>query len=229
MSYWVIVVMMLFLVTSFLTTRFVFGGVPALFTKTLASVGFMFAAILGVIYTSFFKFHAFLILGLLFGLIGDILLDLKRLYKQDSAVYLNYGMLVFGLGHIMYFMMLGNYYGFEGDFIVKSFISLGIAVVVSAAIVFGGAKLLKLNFGEFKWQSFAYSIVLVFVAVLSLFMSLKNDAMWFVTAGLIAFFASDLVLSTQYFGGREENKLLTTINHILYYGAQVLIAGQIFY
>jgi len=229
MSYWVVVVMMIFLVSCFLATRISVGGVPALFTKTIASFGFIFAAVIGLIYTDFEKFHAFLLFGLLFGLIGDVLLDLKRLYKQDSATYLNYGMLAFGLGHIMYFMMLGNYYGFEGDFITKTFISLGIAIAVSALIVFAGGKVMKLNFGEFKWQSFAYSIVLVFVAVLSLFMSLKNSAMWYVTAGLIAFFASDLVLSTQYFGGREENKLLIIINHILYYGAQILIAGQIFY
>lgn len=228
MSYWVVVVMMIFLVASFLATRYMIGGVPALFTKTLASFGFVFSAIIGLIYTDFEKFHAFLVLGLLFGLIGDILLDLKRLYKQDKAVYLNYGMLAFGLGHIMYFMMLGNFYGFEGDFVVKTIIALGIAVAVSALIVFAGGKLMKLEFGEFKWQSFAYSIVLVFVAVLSLMMSLKNNAMWFVTAGLIAFFASDLVLSTQYFGGREENKVLIAINHILYFGAQILIAGQIF-
>ena len=44
-------------------------------------------------------------------------------------------MLVFGLGHIMYFMALGNYYGFEGPFIGKTFIALAIALVVSAGIV----------------------------------------------------------------------------------------------
>ena len=45
MSYWVIVVMMAFLVTSFLATRFMIGGVPALFTKTICSIGFVFAGI----------------------------------------------------------------------------------------------------------------------------------------------------------------------------------------
>lgn len=228
MSYWIIVVMMIFLVASFLATRCTIGGVPALFTKTMASIGFVFAAVIALIYTKFEKYYAFLIIGLIFGMIGDILLDLKRQYKQDKDVYLNYGMLVFGLGHIMYFMALGNYYGFEGPFIGKTFIALAIALVVSAGIVFGAAKLMNLDFGDFKWQSFAYSTILVFVAVLSLMLSVKHSAMWFVTAGLIAFFASDLVLSTQYFGGKEENKWLIVINHILYYGAQTLIVGQLF-
>lgn len=228
MSYWVIVVMMIFLVSSFLVTRCTIGGVPTLFTKTMASLGFVFAGIIALIYTKFEKYYAFLLIGLIFGMIGDILLDLKREYKQDKDVYLNYGMLVFGMGHIMYFMALGNYYGFDGPFIGKTFIALGVGLAVSAGIVFGAARLLKLNFGNFKWQSFAYSVVLVFVAVLSLLLSVSHSAMWLMTIGLLAFFASDLVLSTQYFGDKEENKILIIINHVLYYGAQVLIVGQMF-
>lgn len=228
MSYWVIVVMMIFLVASFLATRFMIGGVPALFTKTIASLGFVFAAIISIAYFEVEKYFIFVITGLVCGMIGDILLDLKRLYKQDSEVYLNYGMLAFGLGHIMYFMAISNAYGFTGAMIGNIFISLAVALAVSALIVFVCARFMNLDFGKFKWQSFAYSTVLVFVMMLSLICSIKNSQMWIMTAGFIAFFASDLVLSTQYFGGREENIPLTIINHVLYYGAQVLIVGQLF-
>jgi len=225
MSYWIIVVMMCFLVASFLTTRFMIGGVPALFTKTIASLGFVFAAILAMIYVDFEKYYAFVIVGLIFGMLGDILLDLKRLYTDDKAVYLNYGMLVFALGHIMYFMALGNYYGFNGTFIGETFISLAVGLAVSALIVFVVAKYMKLDFGEFKWQSFAYSTVLVAVMTLALITGIKNNSLTLMNIGLVAFFLSDLVLSTQYFGGKEDSKVLTAINHILYYGAQVLIVG----
>lgn len=228
MSYWVIVVMMLFLVTSFLVSRFIVGGVPALFTKTIASLGFVFGAVLGMIYLDFEKYHAFIIIGLILGMLGDILLDLKRLYKQDAGVYLNYGMLVFGLGHIMYFMALGNYYGFAGSFIWKTFVALGIGIVASALIVFVFAKFLKLDFGDFKWQSFAYSTVLIAVMALSLLLGAGNKDLLLMNIGLVVFLASDLVLSTQYFGGREDSKILTAINHILYYGAQVLIVGVLY-
>lgn len=225
MSYWVIVVMMAFLVATFLATRFMIGGVPALFTKTIASLGFVFSAVIAIIYVDFEKFYAFIIVGLVLGMIGDILLDLKRLYKEDAGTYLNYGMLAFGLGHIMYFMALGNFYGFDGSFVGKTFISLAVGLVASALIVFVFAKFLKLDFGEFKWQTFAYSTVLIAVMVLSLITGIKNNTLMLMNIGLVVFLASDLVLSTQYFGGREENKILTTINHILYYGAQVLIVG----
>ena len=228
MSFWVIVVMMIFLVASFLSTRFLVGGVPALFTKTIASLGFVFGAIIAMIYVDFQKYYAFIIVGLIFGMIGDILLDLKRLYKEDAGVYLNYGMLAFGLGHIMYFMGLGNYYGFDGSFVGKTFLSIVIGLAVSAIIVFVLAKYLKLDFGEFKWQSFAYSTVLVAVMVLSLILGIKNNTLMLMNIGLVVFFASDLVLSTQYFGGKENNNLLTAINHILYYGAQTLIVGIMF-
>lgn len=228
MSFWVIVVMMLFLVASFLITRFVIGGVPALFTKTIASLGFVFAAVLALIYVDFEKYFAFIIAGLLLGMIGDILLDLKRLYKDDAPTYLNYGMLAFGLGHIMYFMALGNFYGFDGSFVLKTFIAIAVGVAFSALVVFVLAKYLKLDFGEFKWQSFAYSTVLTAVMVLALITGIKNNTLLLMNIGLVAFLASDLVLSTQYFGGREENKVLTAINHILYYGAQVLIVGVLY-
>ncbi len=228
MSYWVIVVMMMFLVASFLATRFMVGGVPALFTKTIASLGFVFGAILALIYTDFEKYYAFIIVGLIFGMLGDILLDLKRLYKEDAGVYLNYGMLAFALGHIMYFMALGNFYGFNGSFIGKTFISLAIGLAVSAVIVFVLAKYLKLDFGEFKWQSFGYSTLLVSVMTLSLLAGFKNQTMMLMNIGLVLFLASDLVLSTQYFGDREDNKWLIAINHILYYGAQLLIVGVLY-
>ena len=46
--------------------------------------------------------------------------------------------------------------------------------------------------------------------------------------GLVLFFASDLVLSTQYFGGQQDNKILTIVNHVLYYAAQVMIVGVMY-
>ena len=228
MSFWIIIVMMIFLVTSFLATRITVGGVPGLFTKTIASLGFVFAAVIAMIYVDFEKYYAFIIVGLIFGLIGDILLDLKVLYKQDSAVYLNYGMLAFGLGHLMYFMALGNYYGFNGSFVGKTFIALAIGLVASLLIVFVGGKLLKLDFGEFKWQTVAYSTILVAVMALSLITGIKNNTLMWMNIGLVVFFASDLVLSTQYFGGQQDNKILTIINHVLYYAAQVMIVSVLY-
>ena len=228
MSYWIIVVMMIFLVGCFLSTRITVGGVPALFTKTIASLGFVFSAVLAMIYVDFERYYAFIIVGLIFGMIGDILLDLKVIYKQDSAVYLNYGMLAFGLGHLMYFMALGNFYGFDSSFLGKTFISLAVGVVASVLIVFIGGKLLKLDFGEFKWQSVAYSTILVAVMVLSLITGIKNNTLMLMNTGLVVFFASDLVLSTQYFGGKQDNKVLIIINHVLYYAAQVMIVGVMY-
>jgi len=228
MSYWIILVMMVFLVASFLATRITVGGVPALFTKTIASLGFVFSAILAMIYVDFHKYYAFIIVGLIFGMIGDILLDLKVIYKQDSGTYLNYGMLAFGLGHLMYFMALGNFYGFDSSFVGKTFISLAVGLAASALIVFIGGKLLKLDFGEFKWQTFAYSTVLVAVMVLSLITGIKNNTLMLMNIGLVVFFASDLVLSTQYFGGQQNNKILIVINHVLYYAAQIMIVGVMY-
>lgn len=228
MSIWIIVIMMVFLVGSFLATRITIGGIPALFMKTIASFGFVFAGVLAMIYVDFQKYYAFILVGLMLGMIGDMLLDLKVIYKQDSGTYLNYGMLAFGLGHLMYFMALGNYYGFSSTFVGKTFIALAIGLGVGLAVVFAGEKLLKLNFGEFFWQSFLYCALLVAVMVLSLLTGFKDSTMVTMNIGLVLFFASDLVLSMQYFGGKQNSKTLTIINHILYYTAQVLIVAVMY-
>lgn len=228
MSFWVIVIMMVFLVGCFLATRITVGGIPGLFMKTLASFGFVFAGILAMIYVDFQKYYAFIIVGLILGMVGDMLLDLKVIYRQDSGTYLNYGMLAFGLGHLMYFMALGNYYGFSPNFVGKTFLSLGIGLAVGLAIVFGGKKLLKLDFGEFFWQSFLYCGLLVGVMVLALITGFKETEMLTMNIGLVLFFASDLVLSMQYFGGKQDSKTLTIINHLLYYTAQVLIVAVLY-
>jgi len=57
-------------------------------------------------------------------------------------------------------------------------------------------------------------------------LSLQNILL---SVGLISFLASDLVLSLQYFGGKQDSKNLTIVNHILYYIAQILIASFIFF
>jgi hypothetical protein len=36
------------------------------------------------------------------------------------------------------------------------------------------------------------------------------------------------VLSTQYFGGKPDDKLLIIVNHLLYYAAQICIASVFF-
>ena len=81
------------------------GGVAAMFAKAAASLGFIAIAIAGL-YEGADNFRAalFVLAGLVFGLIGDIVLDLKVVYleRPEEGVYLTGGMVSFGAGHVMF-------------------------------------------------------------------------------------------------------------------------------
>ena len=74
------------------------GGVVAMFAKTAASLGFISIAVAGL-YEGASRAALFVLFGLVFGLIGDMVLDLKVVYleKPEEGVYLTGGMASFGM------------------------------------------------------------------------------------------------------------------------------------
>lgn len=228
MSYAVFCIMMTFLVACFISCRFLRIGKGAIFSKTMASLGMVVGAILalGMGY-SFFSLY--IIIGLICGMLGDIFLELRKEYYQEKLIYFNVGMACFAVGHVMYIIALLKLVG-RANILTEILISLGVAIAFSCLIFFVLAKPMKLDFGKCKWQSFAYSIELTFTTMLAILFFINFKISIFMMIGLISFLASDLVLSTQYFGGgdKEDNKFLVAINHILYYGAQVLIIGTLY-
>ena len=211
------------LATTFIIVRVQKGGMTALYLKALASVGFV-----GLGLVMFFGYapadwkSIFVILGLVMGLAGDVLLDFKVVKKEKSDTYLNWGMLAFGVGHIFYFVYLVlqlpefNVWGL--------IIAIGVAALITFAIIKFIAPLMKLDFGKFKWQSAAYSFVLSFVMLYAITCAVLTPSFWLIALGLSLIFVSDLILSTMYFGGKENDKLLCILNHAVYYLGQIAIA-----
>ena len=66
--------------------------------------------------------------------------------------------------------------------------------------------------------------MLSFAAALAVALSFTVSFLWPLAIALVAFWLSDIVLSIMYFGGKSENKFLSILNHVLYYGAQIAIA-----
>ena len=73
-------------------TRSASGGVTAMFAKAAASVAFIAIAVAGL-YEGAPRTGLFVLAGLVFGLIGDIVLDLKVVYLEqpEEGVYLTGG------------------------------------------------------------------------------------------------------------------------------------------
>lgn len=216
-------VLCVLLASAFIVVRVTKGGMTALYLKALASVGFV-----GLGLVMFFGYSPanwksiFVILGLVMGLVGDVLLDFKVVQKEKSDTFLNWGMLAFGVGHIFYFIYLVlklpefNVWGL--------IIAIGVAALITFAIIKFIAPLMKLDFGKFKWQSAAYSFILSFVMLYAITCAIISPSFWLIALGLGLIFVSDLILSTMYFGGKQDDKLLCILNHGIYYLGQIAIA-----
>lgn len=208
------------------------GGVIAMLIKTLASLGFIAIGVVAI-YTGVEKIQAaiFIMAGLIFGLIGDIVLDMKVIYAKqpEEGVYLTGGMISFGIGHVMYLVAVVL---LLGDVVKLPLIGIcvAIAALLACGMVFGGEKFMGLKFGKFTVHSLLYGFCLMFMSALSigLCIVMKSTRMLQFAIGMILFLLSDVVLSMMYFGGRPKDKTLCVINHALYYAAQICIASFIF-
>lgn len=206
------------------------GGLISMLLKALASLGFVAMGVIGLAVSELENKIplGLIVLGLVLGMIGDILLDLKVIYDNDK-IYLNAGMLSFGLGHLAYFSALTLLaYETEKTLWLPVLVSIGVALAVTAVILIGGKKLMKLDFGAYLTQTITYTILLSFMVEYSLILAILEACPWIVFIAMALFFLSDVVLSTQYFGGKLHDKLYIVINHVLYYSAQILIALFIF-
>lgn len=212
----------------FIIVRATKGGLTAFLFKTLAS--FSLVASTFIVMAMTLSPHKLVIaligIGLLCGMIGDMVLDLKVIYDSDK-VYLNSGMLSFGIGHIAYFIALTLHaQSLDINLLIPLLVATGGAIVLTAGTILS-SKTMKLDFGKFLWQTIAYSFALTFMAVYSLMLAI-NGGIWLLFVGFVVFFLSDIVLSFQYFGGKINNKALIVINHALYYAAQIIIFGTLF-
>lgn len=209
------------------------GGVVAMLSKAVASLGFIGLGIAGLFGgVSNVQAAAFVVFGLVMGLIGDIVLDLKVIYmgKKEEGIYLTGGMVSFGIGHIFYFVAVCLLLGSSVINGALIGVCLAVAAVVAFAMVFGGEKFMGFKFGNFTIHSIIYAFMLVFMGAFTIgcCIVMQNTKMALFASGMILFLLSDIVLTQMYFGGRPTDKSLCVINHILYYAAQICIAASIF-
>ena len=221
----------------FIVARVMKGGLLGVMIKTLASFGFVTSGIIGLIVSDMIGIYKWtlglIVVGLVLGMIGDIVLDLKVVYPNNDKYYLNAGMLSFFLGHVCFIVAFSLWTDpierFTSAISIADalLISAGIATLLTLGITFSSKKM-GLQFGNYLIQTIAYTFILTFSTTYALILSIFGAGLWLAFVGLLLFFLSDIVLSFQYFGGKLSNKSLVIVNHALYYAAQIILVAVIF-
>ena len=189
--------------------------------KAVTSILFIGLAIYSTSKTELTRFPYFAIAGLTCGLVGDVALDLKYVYKEKDFEYTLAGFIAFGMGHILYVtgMILEFYHGQNVLYIV---IPLVIGALMGPTTMLVG-KLSKAEYGKLKPAAFCYAISMWMM------MGFANPGLLMIFIGGILFAVSDLILNLTYFAEGHEKAFDLIANSITYYAAQYVIALSILF
>lgn len=200
-----------------------------LILKSISSLCYLLTAVFALVSNpDSYVYGSLVIFGGALGLVGDILLDLKGLYKQHESVYLRGGFLFFLVGHIFYSSAIV----FQTK--MKWWLVL-VAIAVSVIMAVGNnfsAKITKVHFGAYRKIVFIYVVFLsitLSLSVIATIMSGFEKRYTLLSIGALMFTLSDAVLSTTFFGRGKDGSFYLFINHFLYYAGQYLIAASVLF
>lgn len=203
-------------------------SILGVYIKNLTSIFFILTAVTGAFNNTdmpdVWKYALPIVVGQVFGLMGDIYLDQKWLYPQHNDQYLNMGFISFGIGHFFYMGAMYTHAKFEiKDMLVPLVIGV-IVTVVNLAL----EKPTKQKYGKF------FAIVTVYCMILGTmlgtafwaYIKTKQVSYLVYTIGAALFLLSDVILSPMYFAIKQDRNtpLNFVLNHTTYYVGQYLIA-----
>ena len=198
--------------------------------KTIDSLLFLSLGIYLFFYKGQPNVGIFIILGLTFGLLGDVALAFKRIAKDKDKFFTLLGMTFFIIGHIFYTTGLFVNYYVPGN-VVHIIIPLVVAVLIALSIVFIELKL-KFKLGGFKYFGIVYFTALFSVSMsclsLNILHQFQSTFLVLMLVGAIIFASSDILLTRTYFKENCPKGFLISTS-ITYYLAQFLIAFTLFF
>ncbi len=204
-------------------------SVKNLLFKSVSSLCYLLTAVFALIHnSSAYTYGSLIIMGGAVGLVGDILLDLKGIYKAEEKVYLKGGFIFFLVGHIFYISAVS--YSIKMNilwFLLSAAISglIGILTVKSA-------NLMKVHYGAYRRIVAVYVGFLAMTMLVSIFAAIYTHfqkSYVIMAIGAVLFLLSDAVLSNTFFGRGKDKKIHLFINHFLYYAGQYLIAASVMF
>lgn len=173
-------------------------------------------------------FALMVIMAGVFGVLGDVFIELKWIQKQNSDTFLMFGFVTFMIQHVILVAAVFIHYPMPLVNVLISFTAPVAVLILSGVAV----KITKMDMGKFKVIANSYG-ALASMTFSVAFMTINTHGMelshilFFV--GGVLFFVSDLILSQIFFTDKGCTRLFVVLNHITYYGAQILIAASLFF
>lgn len=196
--------------------------VPAVILKGLASCCFVLIGLVGFKVAGNASFAKLVFFGLIFGALGDILLNLRFVFKEKGQLIFLIGIAAFLTGHILYLAAL-----------IPLSTSLIVCLCVGAVLA---AVLLAIIFKKFEVKIafkifgifYLGAICLMTAVAIGNLITLQDTNRILYAVGAVAFLISDVVLIFNTFGSETKFSMRIT-NLAFYYVGQLLIAFSLFF
>ena len=230
----ILLVLGIIMSTVFIVSKVINYSLKTIVFKTIASLFFLALAIVAFVLSGegYFIFKLFTVLGLFFGLLGDVFLGFKYITTKTKKIWIMLGMFAFMFGHIFYLigLLIGFYVPGNPLYLVLAF---ALPIIIIAGYMFV-AKKAGINFGHgmlpFAFL-YIYCLTSMFSSALSMTIlhqfSMTTLVMFLI--GALNFVCSDFMLTGSYFKDGERSKAYRAIYSVFYYVAQFLIAFSIFF
>ncbi len=196
--------------------------------KMICSALFMLSAVCCLLYSrNYTAFSIFMLSGLVFGLIGDLLIH----YPVDKNTIATLGGASFGIGHVFYILAFSSAIKRitpeEKIFNYKVIIVTLCIVAVGVVIKF----VKKIKFGAFAFPVLVYAIVITTMLTtayqLTSRMNFNAGVLFTIMLGAVLFVLSDATIALLMFGGMERNRPLKVFNIVTYFLGQILLGTSI--
>lgn len=199
--------------------------------KSVASLLFIAVATVSLVSKSSTNLPLFVLLGLICGLAGDVLLELKFVFRDYERHFTYAGFVAFMIGHVFY--MSGLFMEFyHRESVLYIILPLVIGVVCSVGNLLL-EKPMKFNFGEYRLTVFIYGCFLFsfasVVVSLNILTGFTSTTLFVLLGAAVFFVVSDLILSGTYFAVGKDRPIDLVLNALTYYVAQYLIAFSLFF
>ena len=194
----------------------------AVVLKGLASLIFVIIGFIGFRHSGLTGFGKLIFIGLIFGMLGDILLNLRYLSENNGQKIFLVGIVAFLIGHILYLaalLPLANH----------PLIGVVIGALIAGALLVYIFKTMEVKLA-FKIFGVVYlgAVIIMTVIAIGNALALPNASRIMYAIGAVAFALSDIILIFNTFGNLNRFSLRIS-NLSLYYLGQLLIALSLFY